>query len=113
MGKGKQRMSEVWEQLKTEWFEASFGSAIFWTPLIFVNMTLVPQHSRILFLLCFSFLHKTWLSWVSNRQLVAAQRAAEKYDHISKVEKSPPALAPPRSTVLPSCCTDGGLLTNI
>ena len=54
-------------RLRREWRTASFGSALFWTPLCLVNFWLVPQHSRIVVVAVFSFLHKTWLSWLSNR----------------------------------------------
>ena len=61
-------LAEALSQLRREWFVASFGSALFWTPLQLVNFLFVPQHSRIVFIAVFSFLHKTWLSWLSNRQ---------------------------------------------
>ena len=61
-------LTEIRRQLRREWFIASFGSALFWTPLQLVNFMLVPQHSRIVFIATFSFLHKTWLSWLSNRE---------------------------------------------
>ena len=54
-------------QLRAEWAVASFGSALFWTPLCLCNFLFVPQHSRIVFVSVFSFVHKTWLSWLSNR----------------------------------------------
>ena len=57
-------------RLRREWRTASFGSALFWTPLCLVNFWLVPQHSRIVVVAVFSFLHKTWLSWLSNRAAV-------------------------------------------
>jgi uncharacterized protein involved in cysteine biosynthesis len=37
-----------------------------------LNFLLVPQHSRVVFVAIFSFLHKTWLSWLSNRDACAA-----------------------------------------
>lgn len=55
-------------QLKAEWFEASFGSALFWTPICAFNFRYIPQHSRILTVSVASFVHKTWLSYLSNRQ---------------------------------------------
>jgi len=33
-----------------------------------LNFRLVPQHSRILAVVAFSFFHKTWLSWLANRE---------------------------------------------
>ena len=59
-------------QLRREWREASFGSALFWTPLCLINFLLVPQHSRVVFVAVFSFVHKTWLSWPSNRDACPA-----------------------------------------
>ena len=55
------------KQLRREWWTASFGSALFWTPLCLYNFLFVPQHSRVVFVAIFSFIHKTWLSWLSNR----------------------------------------------
>lgn len=55
-------------QLKNEWFEASTGTALFWTPLVWTNFKFVPQHSQILIIVTCSFLHKTWLSYLSNRE---------------------------------------------
>lgn len=60
--------SQISAQLRDEWFTASFGTAIFWTPLCLLNFHFVPQHSRILVVSVGSYLHKTWLSWLSNRQ---------------------------------------------
>jgi hypothetical protein len=61
-------VSEEFAHLKSDWFEASFGSALFWTPLVYANFTFVPQHSRIMTVVTASFLHKTWLSWLAHRQ---------------------------------------------
>ena len=62
-----QTLAQTLAQLRNEWLEASFGTAVFWTPLCYLNFRLVPQHSRILFVSVGSFLHKTWLSHLSNR----------------------------------------------
>ena len=56
------------EQLRSEWLTASFGTAVFWTPLCFLNFRFVPQHSRILVVSIGSFMHKAWLSHLSNRE---------------------------------------------
>ena len=64
------RAADTLARLRREWRTASFGSALFWTPLCLVNFWLVPQHSRIVVVAIFSFLHKTWLSWLSNRAAV-------------------------------------------
>jgi len=63
-----QTLAESLAQCRREWFEASFGSALFWTPLCFMNFRFVPQHSRILTVSVASFLHKTWMSYISNRE---------------------------------------------
>lgn len=63
-----QTLRQSLDQLRAEWFDASFGTAVFWTPLCLFNFRFVPQHSRILVVSVFSFVHKTWLSWLSNRK---------------------------------------------
>lgn len=75
--KSSKSFSEIWEQLQSEWCEASFGSAAFWTPIIFCNFKFVPQHSRLLLVVAFSFLFNGWLSYLSNRDAVAARREAD------------------------------------
>ena len=57
-------------ELKREWPEAAFGSAIFWTPVCLLNFLYVPQHSRTVVVALCSFVHKTWMSWLSNRAAV-------------------------------------------
>lgn len=61
-----------WEQskyqLREEWTEAALGSFLFWFPTCVVNFCYVPQHSQVLVIASMSFVHKTWLSWVSNRK---------------------------------------------
>ena len=75
-----QTLQQVAAQYRQEWLEANFGTSAYWTPLCIINFYFVPQHSRILFVAFFSFLHKTWISWLSNRErhkerLVAGQQA--------------------------------------
>ncbi|KDO31860.1 hypothetical protein SPRG_03780 [Saprolegnia parasitica CBS 223.65] len=78
--KGKS-VEETTLQLKREWHTASFGSVLFWTPAQILNFWVVPQHSKILFVAGLSFVHKTWLSWLSNRDdhakvlLLASQKS--------------------------------------
>lgn len=62
-----QNFGQIREQLQKEWLTASFGTVLFWTPLCLFNFRFVPQHSRILFVSFGSFVHKTWISWLSNR----------------------------------------------
>ena len=54
-------------QLKREWWEAAFGSVLFWTPIQLCMFYFVPQHCKVAYVAAFSFIHKTWLSWLSNR----------------------------------------------
>jgi hypothetical protein len=68
-----EQLQKIKTQLSNEWLEASFGSMLFWTPVQFINFTTVPQYARIPFITSCSFFHKSWLSWVSNRE-----RRAEK-----------------------------------
>merc|ERR1719421_770945 len=63
-----QTLPEIGTQLRKEWKEASFGTILFWTPLCIMNFKWVPQHSRILTVACGSFVHKLWMSWLSNRR---------------------------------------------
>ncbi len=71
-----QTIDESVAQLRREWFQAAFGTACFWTPACLINFRYVPQHSRILFVSVLSYAHKTWLSWLSNREHHAARSAA-------------------------------------
>ena len=63
-----QSLSATLAQLRDEWLTASFGTAVIWTPVCVLNFRFVPQHSRILVVSVVSFVHKTWMSWLSNRQ---------------------------------------------
>ena len=72
-----QSLSEITQQYKAEGVEASFGTALLWTPVCVVNFLYVPQHSRILVVSVVSFIHKTWMSWLSNRQRHRARVLAE------------------------------------
>mmetsp|Transcript_29666 Transcript_29666/g.84871 ORF Transcript_29666/g.84871 Transcript_29666/m.84871 type:complete len:235 (+) Transcript_29666:70-774(+) len=74
--RGEKTVKEIAEQLQREWLEVNFKTALFWTPLVTLNFRYVPQHSQILTICCASFIHKTWLSWISNREALAAKRAA-------------------------------------
>eukprot|EP00808_Paulinella_micropora_P024523 g71496.t1 len=65
--------SEIVAQFKREWFEASTGSFMFWFPLCAFNFSMVPLQFRILTVSVASFLHKTWLSALSNRERHAAR----------------------------------------
>eukprot|EP00746_Dinoflagellata_sp_MGD_P087034 gnl/MRDRNA2_/MRDRNA2_34523_c0_seq1.p1 gnl/MRDRNA2_/MRDRNA2_34523_c0~~gnl/MRDRNA2_/MRDRNA2_34523_c0_seq1.p1 ORF type:complete len:234 (+),score=20.23 gnl/MRDRNA2_/MRDRNA2_34523_c0_seq1:78-779(+) len=58
---------QIARQLRAEWFTASFGTALYWTPLCLINFYFVPQHSRILFVSAGLYMYNTWLSWLSNK----------------------------------------------
>lgn len=60
--------TQIADQLRREWWDAAFGTCLFWTPLCFINFRFIPQHSRILFVSIGSFAHKMWMSWLSNRE---------------------------------------------
>ncbi|ETW10361.1 hypothetical protein H310_00682 [Aphanomyces invadans] len=85
--KGKS-VAETTVQLRREWFTASFGSVLFWTPVQVVNFWVVPQHSKILFVACFSFMHKTWLSWLANRHDREQRRHLVQPDAAAAVDDS-------------------------
>ena len=63
-----QGADESLTQMRDEWLTASLGSALVWTPVCLFNFRYVPQHSRILVVSVVSFVHKTWMSWLSNRR---------------------------------------------
>jgi hypothetical protein len=86
--------------MKAEWVEASFGSAVMWTPAQALSFAYVPQHSRILYVAILSFLHKTWLSWLSNRE--RHQQRLEQLGAASNAEDVPQtAVRPSLSTSWP------------
>ncbi|CAE7331058.1 mpv17 [Symbiodinium natans] len=65
-------LAQTREQLKSEWMQASMGSSMFWTPAQIGNFWLVPQHYKIAYISVLSFFHKTWLSFLSNKERYAA-----------------------------------------
>lgn len=73
-----QTFNQACQQLQDEWIEAQFGSLLFWLPIGFANFYLIPLHSRILAVTVESFIHKTWLSWLSNRDRQAQQPKASR-----------------------------------
>ena len=97
-----QEVRSTLAQLKREWWEAAFGSVLFWTPIQLCMFYYVPQHCKVAYVAAFSFIHKTWLSWLSNRDAtreVAQSVAASKKPTdavVSAVELPADALpAPP------------------
>jgi protein Mpv17 len=57
----------IWNRYKADFFEATVGTFLFWFPIVSTNFYFVPQHSQVLVIVTGSFIHKCWLSWVSNR----------------------------------------------
>jgi len=62
---------QIWEQLKAEWPKATTGSVAFWFPVCLLNFAYVPQQFRVLLTAFASFVHKSWLSWLSSRKSYA------------------------------------------
>jgi hypothetical protein len=85
-----QSLSLTASQLRNEWLEASFGSALYWTPMQIVCFNSIPQHSRIAYITSASFFHKAWLSWVSNRARAREGNGPEN----STAPESPAAAGP-------------------
>ena len=76
VGKGSS-LRTAWARMRAEWRTAVSCSAVFWTPASFICFGgLVPQHSRVLVIAFFSFVHKAWLSWLSNRERSASGAVA-------------------------------------
>ena len=65
----------ITNQLKKEYVTAASGSAIYWAPVMFVSFRYCTIHTRILWITTFSFIHKTALSWYSNRTRVSERTA--------------------------------------
>ena len=60
-------LATIKKRFKEEWLTASTGSLGFWMPACYLNFLLVPQPFQIVVVSVMSFIHKTWLSWLSNR----------------------------------------------
>ena len=73
--KGQSPM-EIYEQFKAEWWTSSTASIAYWYPMMFINFKWCTPQTRILFIATGSWIHKSALSWYSNRNRVA-QRALE------------------------------------
>lgn len=59
--------SKIWKRYTEDCVEVTAGTFIYWFPLVTGNFYFTPQHSQILVVVIGSFIHKCWLSWVSNR----------------------------------------------
>eukprot|EP01084_Bolivina_argentea_P262310 443538_1 len=60
----------ITNQLKNEYLSSSFGTALYWAPIMFISFRYFTIHTRILYITICSFFHKTVLSWYSNRNRV-------------------------------------------
>jgi len=60
-------LSNVWKRYKADCVEVTSGTFAYWFPVVSTNFYYVPHHSQILVIVVGSFIHKCWLSWVSNR----------------------------------------------
>merc|ERR1719397_2175024 len=60
-------LSNVWKRYKADCVEVTLGTFVYWFPIVSTNFYFVPHHSQILLIVVGSFIHKCWLSWVSNR----------------------------------------------
>eukprot|EP01083_Nonionella_stella_P053456 141416_1 len=72
---------QIKQQLRHEYFASSSATMCYWMPLMWFNFTYCRLQTQILFLSTFSFIHKTALSWYSNRNRFKqrlAQQAKQK-----------------------------------
>ena len=80
----------ITNQLKNEYLTASTGTALYWTPVMFASFRYCTIHTRILWVASFSFIHKTALSWYSNRTRVKERMTMMNltYDHKNLLQMS-------------------------
>ncbi len=91
-----QSPNEIMSQLRKEWLTASLGSVVYWIPVMALNFRYMLPETRILFVTACSFLHKSALSWYSNRERVRKQRLAHENDNCLDVDfHGPPLPSPP------------------
>jgi len=60
-------LAKIWHRYRTDFVEVTLGTFVYWFPIVTTNFYFIPQHSQILVIVVGSFIHKCWLSWVSNR----------------------------------------------
>jgi len=60
-------LSKIWKEYSENFVEVTGGTLLYWFPICSLNFYFVPQHSQVLVITIGSFIHKSWLSWVSNR----------------------------------------------
>ena len=58
-------------QLKDEWYTCSTASLAYWVPMMWFNFRYCTPQTRIFFIATMSWIHKSALSWYSNRNRVA------------------------------------------
>ena len=65
-----QRPTDIYEQLKTEWWTSAPATMAYWYPMMWINFKYCTPETRILFISSMSLIHKSALSWYSNRTRV-------------------------------------------
>lgn len=81
-----QTFSEITSQLKQEWWTSSTASLAYWLPMMWFNFTYCTPQTRILFICILSWMHKSALSWYSNRNRVR-MRFKEQYESQNVIDK--------------------------
>lgn len=70
---------KIYEQLKSEWIVTASGTSAYWIPLMLISFRYMTPETRILYITSCSYIHKTALSWYTNRERV--QNRMEKFDN--------------------------------
>jgi len=78
---------KIWKEYKENFVEVTGGTFVYWFPICSLNFYFVPQHSQILVIVIGSFIHKCWLSWVSNRYTNPNQSETPYADMFQRSEK--------------------------
>jgi len=84
----REPLPNIWERYKEDCVEVTLGTFFYWFPVVTFNFCFVPQHSQILLVVVCSFIHKCWLSWVSNRYTNPNQSESPYSDTLMKVLNS-------------------------
>lgn len=61
---------KIFEQLKNEWIVTASGTSAYWIPLMLISFRYMTPETRILYITSCSYIHKTALSWYTNRERV-------------------------------------------
>jgi len=79
-------LANIWQRYKENFVEVTAGTFVYWFPIVSLNFYFIPQHSQILVIVVGSFIHKCWLSWVSNRYTNPNQSATPYANMLKKGE---------------------------